>query len=674
MSAGSDPIEAEPDLAGRILWVPDADRVVGTQLDRFRRRYRPQAADSQALWQWSVAEPARFWPAVWDWGGVIGDPGSDDRALVAGSVAEGWPNPSPGWTDVSFFPDARMNLAENLLAPRPGADRVAIVAASEDGPIVEVTWDQLRQDVAAMAAWLRSIGVEPGDRVAAWMPHRPETVVMFLAAAAVGAVFTSTSADFGVDGVVDRFGQTEPRVLLAADRYTYGGRSFDLIDRLEAIAGALPTLDQVVLVSSADAEIPSGLAGVTVESWTAAIETNRGAAPHYADLPGDHPLYILYSSGTTGKPKCIVHRAAGVLLKHLSEQRLHCDIGPGDRLFFFTTCGWMMWNWLVSGLAVGATIVCYDGNPTHPTPGTLFDLAERVGVSLFGVSAKYLDAVAKTGYQPRDHHDLSSVRTVCSTGSPLGPEGFAFVYEAINPEVHLASMSGGTDLCGCLVMGDPTRPVRAGEIQGPALGLDIVVADDRGQPVGPGIKGELVCRNPFPSAPLGFWADQAGSRYRSAYFDRFPGWWAHGDFASWTEQGGMIIHGRSDATLNASGVRIGTAEIYRVVEQRPEVVEAIAVAQEWDGDTRVVLFVRLADGIVLDDGLVATIKSDLRTRCSPRHVPSVVASVDDIPRTKSGKIVELAVTEVVHGRSVDNIEALANPEALEQFRNRGELG
>ncbi len=663
------------------LWQPTVDRARSTQIDQFRRRYLPDSTDSDDLWRWSVDESGPFWRAVWDWSGVIGDPGQADLDL------------GQRFQEARFLPDATLNFAENLLADRPGAADPAIVAVTEqatdggdgdgNGDRVTVTWDELRAQVGAMTAALRSYGVERGDRVAAWMPHRTETIVMFLAAASIGAVFTSTSADFGVDGVVDRFGQTEPKVLLAADGYRYGGRAFPLLDRLATIASRLPSVEQVIVVGALSAQPDlawlkdndsvAGTAPATVRAWPEVLAAHAGAEPSFEPLPADHPIYILYSSGTTGKPKCIVHRAGGVLLKHLCEQRLHGDIGPGDRAFFFTTCGWMMWNWLVSCLGVGATIVLYDGNPAYPSTASLFELAEQESLTLFGVSAKFIDAAMKSDYRPNQHHDLSSIRSVCSTGSPLSHEGFAWVYDAIAPDVHLASISGGTDLCGCLVLGDPTKPVHAGEIQGKALGLDIEVFDEGGQTVAVGEKGELVCRNPFPSMPLEFWADEDGSRYRSAYFERFADVWAHGDYASWTERGGMIIHGRSDATLNASGVRIGTAEIYRVVEQLPEVAEAIAVAQEWDGDTRIVLFVRLVDGLELSGALTNTIRAELRSKCSPRHVPAVVADVTDIPRTRSGKIVELAVTETIHGRPVLNIEALANPEALDQFTGRSEL-
>ncbi|MCP3990492.1 MAG: acetoacetate--CoA ligase [Actinomycetia bacterium] len=643
------------------LWTPSADRIASTAIDQFRCRYLPNSTSTDELWRWSIDEPGLFWRALWEWCEIIGDPGPVDVA------------PGQTFAETRFLPEARLNIAQNLLADRNGGadDEPAILFYRDDGQERTLSWAELRRQVAAMAAALRADGVEAGDRVAAWMPHMPETVVAFLAAASIGAVFTSTSADFGPDGVVDRFGQTEPKVLVAADGYYYGGRRFDCLDRLGEIQDQLPTLIKTYVVANLDSD-PT-IEGANTQSWTEALAANMGADTTYAQLPGDHPLYILYSSGTTGKPKCIVHRSAGVLLKHLSEQRLHSDIFPGDRVFFFTTCGWMMWNWLVSALGAGATIVLYDGNPLHPRPTALFDIADQSHASLLGVSAKYIDAVMKTGQRPADELELARLKTICSTGSPLSPEGFAWIYDAVATDVHLASISGGTDLCGCLVIGDPTRPVYAGEIQAKALGVAVDVFDDRGQPAPVDTKGELVCTQPFPSMPLGFWGDDDGSRYRAAYFERFDGVWAHGDFASWTEHGGMVIHGRSDATLNASGVRIGTAEIYRVVEQLDEVVEAIAIGQEWDDDTRVVLFVRLAEGGVLDGDLVARIKTDLRAKCSPRHVPAVVVEVADIPRTRSGKIVELAVAEVVHGRQVRNLEALANPEALDLFADRREL-
>ncbi|MEM7338602.1 MAG: acetoacetate--CoA ligase [Actinomycetota bacterium] len=648
------------------LWSPSPDRIAAAEITRFRLEACPSAADSDELWRWSVEQPAEFWRAVWDYSGVIGSPGPTTV------------DPGASFSDARFLPEATLNVAENLLANRPGANPVAIIAHADDAPDIEVTWDALRAEVAAFAAFLRSIGVEKGDRVAAWMPHCTETIVAFLAAASIGAVFTSTSADFGTDGVVDRFGQTEPKVLVAADGYRYGPKTLDCLGRLDDIRTSLPSVVATVVVGHLDRQQPLDLSALDqsggLHAWADVIGANTGAPLTFEPLSTDHPLYILYSSGTTGKPKCIVHRSGGVLLKHLTEQRFHSDISPGDRVFFFTTCGWMMWNWLVSCLGVGATIVLHDGNPAYPRADRLFELAAADDVTLLGLSAKYIDGVMKAGARPGDDWELPSLQTICSTGSPLSPEGFSWIYDAVAPDVHLASISGGTDLCGCLVLGDPTKPVYAGEIQRRALGLETDVYDDAGKPVAPGVKGELVCSAPFPSMPLEFWGDSDGSRYRSAYFERFDGVWAHGDYASWTEHGGMVIHGRSDATLNASGVRIGTAEIYRVVENLDEVAEAIAIGQEWENDTRVVLFLRLVDEGPLTDDLVAQIRSELRQKCSPRHVPGVVAAVTDIPRTRSGKIVELAVTEVVHGRPVKNIEALANPEALDQFAARPELG
>ncbi len=667
--------------SGVPLWTPSPERIESTTLDQYRRERHASCPDSDALWQWTVEEPGRYWREMWDLGGYVGDAGERDEL----AADEFWAH--------RFLPDARFNAARHLLEPtclstldltdeaNPGAalEADAIVWQREDGAGRTLSRAELRDEVAAFAAGLRSVGVGPGDRVAAWMPNVPETVVAFLAAAAIGATFTSTSADFGPEGVVDRFGQTEPTVLVAADGYLYGGRRFSCLDRLEDIVERLPSVEHVVVVGHLDLDVgvPERFAAAQAhrwDRWLALAPGPDGGVPplDYAELPGDHPLYILYSSGTTGRPKCIVHRSLGVMLKHTSEQLLHSDIRPGDRVFYFTTCGWMMWNWLVSVLGAGATIILYEGNPAHPSPNTLFELAEAEGVTLLGVSAKYIDSVMKTGLRPGEAFDLSGLRTICSTGSPLSHEGFSWVYDAISADVHLASISGGTDLCGCLVAGDPTKPVYAGAIQAKTLGLDIAVLDDEGRRLGPGTKGELACMNPFPSMPLEFWGDDDGSRYRAAYFERFDGVmgetvWAHGDFASWTAEGGMVIHGRSDATLNAGGVRVGTAEIYRVVEKQPEVLEAICIGQEWDNDTRIVLFVRLAEGAVLDDALEAKLRTELRNDCSPRHVPAVIRAVPDIPRTRSGKIVELAVTETVHGRPVNNVEALANPEALDYF-------
>ncbi len=648
------------------LWTPTPERIATTRMDEFRRDVatdRPEIVDSVALHSWSIQDPGDFWRRMWVYGDVLGEPGDTAFDEVDGTVR-----------NARFFPNSSVSYAENALAHRPGAGEEAIVAITEAGERRAYTWAQLRAEVAALAAALTADGVLPGDRVAAYMPHVAETMVAFLAANAIGATFTSTSSDFGVDGVVDRFGQTQPTVLVAADGYRYGGKAFDCLDRIASVTEQLPSLRRTIVVGvlagAPDVSaIPNGV------RWADYLTPHEGSQLRFRRLPGDHPIYILYSSGTTGKPKCITHRALGVLLMHLKEHQLHCDIRSGDRVLYFTTCGWMMWNWLVSVLASGATAVLFDGNPVHPSPAALFDVAERERLTLLGVSAKYVDSVHKAGVRPMESHDLSALRTVCSTGSPLSEEGFRWVYQSVKADLHLASISGGTDLCGCFVGGDPTRPVHAGEIQGPALGMAVEVFDVDGYAITePGHKGELVCTRPFPSVPVGFWGDDdAGSKFDAAYFDRFPGVWAQGDFASWTPGGGMIIHGRSDATLNAGGVRIGTAEIYAQVEQIADVVEAVAVGQEWDDDTRIVLFVKLAEGVLLTDALQAEIRSRLRVNASPRHVPARIAQVTDVPRTRSNKISELAVADAVNGRVVRNTEALANPESLAQYRNRPEL-
>jgi acetoacetyl-CoA synthetase len=650
------------DVSAKPLWTPTG--VETTRMDAFRHtvaaRFEADVPDSVALHRWSVEHPGLFWDAVWDDGGVVGAKG--DIAYDAGDGAI---------TGARFFPDARLNFAENLLVGPRDAGEIAVFFFGEDGARRQLSWEQLRANVAATAAALRASGVEKGDRIAAWMPNLPETLVMMLAATAIGAVFSSTSADFGVSGVVDRFGQIAPGVLLASDGYTYGGQRFDCLARLAEIRAALPSVRETVVVGNlADDPDLSGISGArSFADYTAA---HGDAEPAFEPLPFDHPGFILYSSGTTGVPKCIVHRAGGVLLMHVKEHQLHCDVKPSDRVFYFTTCGWMMWNWLTSALASKAGIVLFDGNPVFPGPAALFDVADRYDVTLFGTSAKFLDGARKAGVAPRRTHRLTSLRTITSTGSPLAPEGFEYLYEHVKADVHLASISGGTDLCGCFVGGDPTRPVWAGEIQGPMLGMAVDVYDDAGQPLPQGT-GELVCTQPFPSQPLGFWGDVDACRYHAAYYERFPGVWAHGDFASWTEHGGLVIHGRSDSTLNAAGVRIGTAEIYRQVEQLDEIAEAIAVGQEWDGDTRIVLFVKMAAGHELTDDVQAEIRRRLRTNSSPRHVPARIVAVADIPRTRSGKITELAVADVVNGRPVRNVEALANPEALALYENVPEL-
>jgi acetoacetyl-CoA synthetase len=520
---------------------------------------------------------------------------------------------------------------------------------------------------------MRAAGLESGDRVAAVMPNIPETVVALLAATSLGAIWSSCSPDFGERGILDRFGQIEPRWLFCADGYRYNGRAFDTLERMPDLLRELPSVEQTVVVSYLEDPSEVELAKLPgAVRYADLLAAQAGAELAFERLPFDHPLYLLYSSGTTGKPKCIVHSAGGALLKHLEEQRLHVDLRRDERLFYFTTCGWMMWNWLVGGLASEATLLLYDGSPFHPGPEALFDLAEQEGAEVFGVSAKFIDSCAKSGIEPARSHDLSRVRTILSTGSPLMPESFDYVYEKVAAHAHLASISGGTDLLGCFVLGDPTAPVYRGEIQVPALGMQVETFGADGRAVD-GEPGELVCLNTFPTVPLGFWGDDDGARFRAAYFERFPGVWHHGDWMERTEHGGFVIQGRSDAVLNPGGVRIGTAEIYRPVERLDEVVESIAIGQQWQGDVRVVLFVVLRPGLELDDELRERIRLAIRSGASPRHVPAHILQVPDIPRTRSGKLTELAVRDAVHGRPIANTEALANPEALEHFRSRAEL-
>ncbi len=645
------------------LWTPTAEAVDRAALTAFARAAEARTGrrfpDYRALHAWSVEDRAAFWELLWDFCGVVGNRGA--RTLVDGDRMPG----------AAFFPDARLNFAENLLT-RTGDDD-AIVFRGEDKVERRLSWNELAALVSRLQQLFRAAGVEPGDRIAAMLPNLPETVAAMLAAASLGAIWSSCSPDFGERGVLDRFGQIEPVLFLAPDGYWYNGKRIEVAEKAAAVAAALPSVRRTLIVDylGEAATVASAIAGA--EPLAAALEPYAARQPTFERFPFSHPLYILFSSGTTGVPKCIVHSAGGTLLQHLKEHRLHAGLTAGDRFFYFTTCGWMMWNWLASGLASGATLLLYDGSPFYPDGNVLFDFAAAERMTFFGTSAKFIDALRKSGLAPRRGHDLSSLRTVSSTGSPLSPEGFAFVYEAIAPSVHLASISGGTDIMGCFVPGIPTQPVFIGEIQGPGLGMAVDVWDNEGRPLR-GDKGELVCTRAFPSMPLGFWNDPAGEKYHSAYFDRFDGVWCHGDFAEWTPHGGMVIFGRSDATLNPGGVRIGTAEIYNQVEQLPEIAEAICIGQEWDGDVRVVLFVRLAPGVALDTALVDRIKARIRQGASPRHVPAKIVAVADIPRTKSGKITELAVREVVHGRPVKNREALANPEALDLYRDLPELG
>lgn len=640
------------------LWTPSSDRIAAAPMSEFMARARDMSgreiADYDALHAWSVEDREAFWPLVWDWCGIVGERG--DRMLVDGDKMPG----------ASFFSDARLNFAENLL--KNEGDGEAIVFRGEDKVERRLSWDELRALVSRLQQLFVDHGVKAGDRVAAMMPNMPETVACMLAATSLGAIWSSCSPDFGEQGVLDRFGQIEPVLFIAPDGYWYAGKRIDVSEKIATVVDKMPSVRATFVVDYlGDAKTVAAGIG-KAQALDDAIAPFEAKPLSFERFTFSHPLYILFSSGTTGIPKCIVHSAGGTLIQHLKEQRLHCGIGQGDRFFYFTTCGWMMWNWLVSGLASGATLLLYDGSPFHPDGNVIFDFAQAEKMTYFGTSAKFIDSVRKTGLKPVETHDLSSVRVISSTGSPLAPEGFRFVYESIKADVHLASISGGTDIVSCFVLGVPTKPVYVGEIQGAGLGMAVEVWDDDGSPV-IGEKGELVCTKAFPSMPVMFWNDDDGAKYRAAYFERFDNVWCHGDFAEWTEHGGIIIHGRSDATLNPGGVRIGTAEIYNQVEQMNEILEAICIGQDWDGDVRVVLFVRLAAGVTLDEALEKKIRTKIRTGASPRHVPAKIVPVADIPRTKSGKITELAVRDIVHGRPVKNKEALANPEALEIYKN-----
>ena len=642
------------------LWTPAPERVAASNLTRFaalaRDRHGAPPGDYDALWRWSVDERERFWPAVLEFAGVRHTPGAAPvlrhRDRMPGAV---------------WFEDTCLNYAENLLARDD--DGVALVFCNERGVRRELSWRELRAEVGRVAAGLRELGIGRGDRVAGFLPNLPESIVAMLATSSLGAAWTSCSPDFGINGVLDRFGQVAPRVLFTADGYCYAGKDIDSLPAVRGVLEKLPSVERVVVVPyrSGSPDL-AGLPGAVHYG-----EFGRaGAAPEFVRVPFDTPLFIMYSSGTTGVPKCIVHGVGGTLLQHRKEHLLHCDLRPDDRLFFFTTCGWMMWNWLASGLATGCTLVLYEGSPFAPDRDVLWRMAERERITHFGTSPKYLSALQKDGGAPGRRFDLGALRVLMSTGSPLAPEQFDYVYGQVKADLHLASISGGTDIISCFCLGNPSLPVRRGEIQSAGLGMATQVVDDDGRPVREQ-QGELVCSAPFPSMPVGFWNDPDGAKYRAAYFERFPGVWCHGDYAVQTAHGGFVILGRSDAVLNPGGVRIGTAEIYRQVEKLEEILESLAVGQDWDNDVRVVLFVRLRPGVELDASLEQRIRDTIRASTTPRHVPARIVAVPDIPRTISGKIVELAVRNVIHGRPVRNTDALANPEALDHFRNRPEL-
>ena len=660
------------------LWVPDPERVARANLTAFIQHIKhvkpsggEAVADFESLYGWSVQRPDAFWPEVWRFCGVLAEerPGRHPwDSVVVGLDRMAPPDPKLG---PRWFSGAKLNFAENLL--RYDDERTALVFWNEQGRQRTLSYAELNAQVKKVAAALEREGVQVGERVAGFLPNLPEAVIAMLATASLGAIWSSCSPDFGANGVLDRFGQIQPKVLFSADGYRYAGKQIDSLARAREVRERIPEIKRVVIVPYVGERpnIRDIRDAVPWEQWISRAEPPRRPAVPLSRFPFDHPLYIMYSSGTTGLPKCMVHGAGGTLLQHYKELVLHTDLRREDRIFYFTTCGWMMWNWLVSSLAVGATVVLYDGAPLSP-PSVLWDMAQEEGITVFGTSAKYLALSAKEGLEPARTHDLSALRAILSTGSPLATHSYDYVYQKVKSDVHLASISGGTDIISCFALGNPTAPVWWGELQTRGLGMSVEVFDEAGRPLRDR-EGELVCTRPFPSMPVRYWGDPDGSKYRAAYFEHYPGVWRHGDWARITSHDGLIILGRSDATLNPGGVRIGTAEIYRQVEQLSEVVESLVVGQEWEADTRIVLFVRLRDGVALTDDLIGRIKRRIRDYASPHHVPRKVIQVADIPRTISGKITELAVRDVIHGRPVPNVDALANPAALDQFRNLPEL-
>ena len=643
------------------IWSPGPVRRQTANIRRFidllRSELDPGIRDYQDLYRFSLEHPRQFWRAVWDFCGIVGKPG--------GTVVEDFDRfPGARW-----FPEAHLNFAENLLRHRD--DRAALVFRSETGESAELSYEELYLAVARTARALRQAGVEKGDRVAAFMPNLPETVVAMLATTSIGAVFSSCSPDFGIDGVVDRLGQVRPKVLFCAAAYSYGGKTFDCLEKVRGIVSKIDSITTTVVVPylGPDARIDKIPGAV----WYRDFGDNEAREVHFERLPFDHPVYVLYSSGTTGVPKCITHGAGGTLIQHLKELVLHTNLRRQDRICYFTTCGWMMWNWLVSSLSVGATVVLYDGSPFHPGPAAMFDLIDELDITVFGTGAKAIAAWEKAGLQPRKTHELNSLVTLLSTGSPLAPASFDFVYKEIKQNLCLSSIAGGTDIVSCFLSGCPILPVYRGELQCAGLGMAVKILREDGSEAAIGETGELCCVQPFPATPVFFWGDEGNRKYHAAYFEKFPNTWAHGDFVARSENGGYIIEGRSDATLNPGGVRIGTSEIYRQVEVLDEVLESLCVGQDWDDDTRVILFVKLREGQQLDEDLQNLIRRTIRQNTTPRHVPAKIIQVADIPRTISGKIVELAVRNVIHGKPVSNVDALANPEALDLYRDLPEL-
>ena len=647
----------------KMLWQPSAAFTEKSNMVRFmnevNRRHGLSLSTYGELWQWSVDHIPEFWGLFWEFAGIIASKPYDRVVDDPGKM--------PG---AKWFAGAELNFAENLLRFRD--DETALVFQGEGQSLVSYTYKQLYDEVSRMAQALAAAGVQKGDRVAGFMPNMPQTIIAMLAAVSLGAIWSSSSPDFGIKGVLDRFGQIEPKVLFTANGYFYNGKAFDSLEKVGGILKQLPMVEKVVVVGYTT-EKPDLSKVANAVSWESFLAPYTPTEIDFVQVPAEHPLYVMYSSGTTGKPKCMVQSHAGILTNQLKEHILHCNLQREDVLFYFTTCGWMMWNWLVCGLGVGTTLVLYDGSPFHPGPEVLWKLAEKVGITIFGTSAKYISALDEAGYKPGSDCNLEKLRMICSTGSPLAVSGFEYAYREIKADMQLASISGGTDLNGCFALGNPMLPVHAGELQGPGLALKVHAFNEEGKPV-TDETGELVCAAAFPSMPVYFWNDPDGERYQNAYFTKYPGVWTHGDFISVNgKTGGITIYGRSDATLNPGGVRIGTADIYTALESLEAVTDSVVVGQQWDDDVRVVLFVTLAKGIDLDEALVKEIKTTIRVACSPRHVPAKVIQVQEIPYTINMKKVELAVRNVIHGKPVTNRDALANPNCLAQYEGLDEL-
>jgi acetoacetyl-CoA synthetase len=646
-----------------LLWRPSDQRIAQANMTRFRNHvadvHGVVLADDRALHQWSIDDPASFWSQWWDDAGIIGDKG--ERILIDADQMPG----------ARFFPDAKLNYAENLLHGLKDDNEIVFWGENRIKRRVDAT--VIRYTVSKIQQALHAHPLQVGDRVAALMPNTPEAIMAMLGVTSVGAVWSSASPDFGVQGIIDRFGQIAPRILLIVDGYFYNGKWIDCTDKIKQVKEALPDIEQIVVVpyDGEKVNLSQDIDGVV--TWYDFLHAYAPMALSFTRVSFDQTSFILFSSGTTGVPKCIMHGTGGPLLQLMKEHQLHCDIKPHDRVFYFTTCSWMMWNWLVTAMASSANIMLYDGSPFAPNGHILFDYVDEEKITLFGTSAKFIDTLHKQDQHPKDTHDLLSLRCLTSTGSPLVHESFAYIYEQIKADLHVASISGGTDIVSCFMLGYPTLPVYSGQLQGAGLGLAVDVCRTDGTQANIGEKGELVCRKPFPCMPVGFWNDAAQVKYRKAYFEEFPGLWHHGDYVEKTAEGGFIIHGRSDATLNPGGVRIGTAEIYRQVEQLPQIKESIAVGQRWKDDERVILAVIVNDGVTLDDALKQTIRQQIKNGTTPRHVPAKIIQVSDIPRTKNGKISEIAARDTINGKAVANTEALANPQILAEYQSRPEL-